>query len=213
MQIGLFGGSFNPPHLAHLLLSTYVLEATALDEVWWVPTWAHAFAKELLPFEQRVRMVEVLLQPYPNMRVDRVEERLGGVSYMFETLSALRDAHRDVDFHLLVGADVLEELPRWHRSDELLEMVDLIAVGRPGCLIPKGLAPRVQLLPIELPDISSTHVRELLGRGQSTTGLVAHSVARHIEQKQLYRAANQARGQIDAQGQVISRPKEDEAPA
>ena len=186
MRIGLFGGSFDPPHLGHLLLATYVLEAAGLEQVWWLPTWTHAFDKPLSAFSHRVAMLETLLRPYPNMKVNRVEERLGKVSYMIETVVALKKEHPTLEPSLLVGADVLRELPRWHRIEELMREVRFVAVGRPGAHLPNPLSNGVQLLPVTLPEISSTQLREALAAASSTTGLLARSVAAYVEAHGLY---------------------------
>ena len=178
MRVAFFGGSFNPPHVAHQLVSLYVLETTSVDELWLVPCWKHPFDKALAPYAQRLRMCELAAAALgPRARASDIEGRLGGESRTLLTIQALRKAHPDCEFHLVVGADIEPELPLWYGAEELLRTVPRIVVGRGGFTGGSDVA---------MPAISSTEVRRRLAAGQSVDGLLPHSVADYILEHRLY---------------------------
>jgi nicotinate-nucleotide adenylyltransferase len=158
-DVVLFGGSFDPPHVCHLLATVYLLETSA-DEVFWLPAFQHAFGKSMRPWEDRVALCEAAVGPYPRARVERIEAELPAPSYTIRTVKALRERHPDSRFRWLCGSDVLADLPRWHRSDELRAMIEFLVMPRRGHEHP--MPPGCTALPVELPDISSSQVRQLL---------------------------------------------------
>lgn len=158
-RIALFGGSFDPPHICHAMAAMWALQTRPIDEVWWVPTYTHAFGKRLLPFNQRVEMVEAIVAVTPNrMRCSRIEEELGGVSRTVDTVRALSKQFEGAEFSLLMGADLVDELPAWKGSEELLDLVEIHVIGREGYRSP----PTHDL---RLPNISSTAIREAIESG------------------------------------------------
>ncbi len=169
-RIGLLGGSFNPPHVCHVRLTELALERGLADEVWWLPVHRHAFDKDrsLAPWEDRLAMAEAALAGLADsrVRVDPVEATLGPRSYTIETIAALRERHPEHTFVWIAGADVLRELPRWHRWDELKAMLAFAVVGRGErrAEVPAGAS--VELLDVTLPDISSSQVRRLIAAGE-----------------------------------------------
>jgi len=178
MQVAFFGGSFNPPHVAHQLVSLYVLETTPVDELWIVPCRKHPFDKALAPYAQRLRMCELAAAALgPRAHASDIEGRLGGESRTLLTIQALREERPDCEFHLVVGADLEPELPLWYGAEELLRTVPRIVVGRGG--FPGGSA-------VAMPVLSSTEVRRRLAAGQSVDGLLPHAVAEYIREHRLY---------------------------
>ena len=178
MRVAFFGGSFNPPHVAHQLVSLYVLETALVDELWLVPCWKHPFDKALAPYAQRLRMCELAAAALgPRARASDIEGRLGGESRTLLTITALRKEHPDCEFHLVVGADIEPELPLWYGAEELLRTVPRIVVGRGG--FPGGSS-------LAMPAISSTEVRARLARGDSVGELVPRAVNDYIREHGLY---------------------------
>ena len=178
-RVALLGGSFNPPHVCHVLLSVYLLETMDVDAVWWLPVHRHAFAKgsTLAPFPARLAMAEAASAAYPRIRVDDIERRLAPPSYTVDTIAALRAEHPDTDFSWLIGSDILPELHRWHRWEELRDLLRFVVIGRgeavdPGAL-PEG---RFVVRDFHLPDVSSTQVRAGLARGDDVSALVPRPV-------------------------------------
>ena len=194
MRVAIYGGSFNPPHLAHQLAITCVLATARVDELWMVPTYKHPFDKALAPFADRARMCELAAAPFgaARVRVDRIEEELGGDSYTLRTMRALKERHPTHDFALVIGADLVAERERWHGWPELSRLVPFIVVGRQGTATTATGG-------IELPAISSTLVRERIGRGEPVDALVAADVVDYVAAHGLYRDAQPQAGQ--GQGQ------------
>ena len=161
-RVALFGGSFNPPHVAHQLVALYVLETQPVDEVWFVPTYAHPFGKQLVSYVHRVAMCKLAVAPLgPRAVVSRAEEELAKrpdfvASHTLDLVDyVIEQGHEP---RLLIGTDILHETSKWHRWDELVMKAPLIVVGRAGHDLPEGSV----ATGITMPQISSTHVRELL---------------------------------------------------
>jgi len=186
--IAIFGGSFNPPHVAHQLLALFVLETMPVDELWFVPAWRHPFAKDLVDFEDRVAMCKLAAAPLGRRaRVSRIEQELAGEpgfvsSRTFDTLQTLARRHPDARFRLVIGADILGETDKWYRWDDLVELAPPIVIGRSGWPAPPGAI----VSEIEMPAVSSTEVRARLARGESAVPLVPGSVMGYIASRKLY---------------------------
>ncbi|HEX4459327.1 MAG TPA: nicotinate (nicotinamide) nucleotide adenylyltransferase [Polyangia bacterium] len=193
--MAIYGGSFNPPHLAHQLAITCVLATARVDEVWLVPTFKHPFDKALAPFADRARMCEIAAAPFDRgkVRVDRIEAELGGDSYTLRTIRALQERHPAHDFAVVIGADLVAERERWHGWPELSRLVPFIVVGRQGHEPVTG--------GLELPAISSTLVRERLGRGEPVDGMVAADVIDYVHGHGLYRDVAPVQPAVKGEGE------------
>ena len=184
--VGLFGGSFNPPHVCHVLASRHLLDAGIVDEVWWLPVHRHAFAKDssLAPWEHRIAMTEAVASAEEGIVVHGIERELSPPSYTFDTVMALRERHPDCRFSWLIGTDILPELHRWHRWDELRKMLDFLVIGRGQAdqTLPAG--GRFRRLDLTLPDLSSSSLRDDLaaGRFERVRKAVPPSVAKYLEE-------------------------------
>jgi nicotinate-nucleotide adenylyltransferase len=183
MKVAVFGGSFNPPHVGHVLACALVLSTEDVDRVLVVPAYKHAFAKALVSFEDRARMCELAMASMPQVEVSRVEQELGGESLTIRTLEHLAQAHADWRLRLVIGADILPETPRWASFDRVQELASLIVLGRAG--VDAATAP-----PALLPEVSSTNVRTAIARGAwaELAGLVPRAVLDHVRAKGLYDA-------------------------
>ncbi len=178
MHIGLFGGSFNPPHVGHGLGCCYLLETTSLDQIWLLPTFRHAFDKALAPYGHRVRMCERLAASFAGrVVVSRVEEERGDVSYTIDTVRYLQAKHPEHTFEWIIGADILEETEGWKDFDRLKEMIRFRVLGRQG--YPLGGT-------VAIPDVSSTEIRRRLAQGLPIGHLVPTAVRAYIEETGLY---------------------------
>ncbi len=193
-QIALFGGSFNPPHLCHTLATLWVLQTQPIDEVWWIPTFQHAFDKELVDFDQRMAMCERALCELSRVRVDDIERTLGGESRTIDTVDALQKRYENTQFWLIIGADILSEVHRWKNWEGLMERVGLIVVGRRGYDrddlrdYVASSTDVVDSLDLNLPDISSTGIRDALSDGdyEAVRPWIPRSVLQYIAAHNLY---------------------------
>lgn len=181
MRVAVFGGSFNPPHVAHLLAATFVLATEEVDRLLVVPTHRHPFAKALAPFDDRVAMCHAALGWLPGVEVSRIEEELEGDSLTLHTLERIRAGHPDWRLRLVVGADVLAETSKWYRWDAVRALAPPIVLGRAGVTAPGAPA-------AVLPEISSTRVRELIAKGawSELAPLVPRAVLAYIRERGLY---------------------------
>lgn len=165
MRIGVYGGSFNPPHIGHAMVAAWLRWADQVDEVWLVPTYDHAFGKQLARFDLRMQLCEALARMVgPWVRVSAIEAELPAPSYTIDTLTMLAARHPDDRFRLVVGSDVLPDTPRWKRWDAIQSAFDPIVVGRQGYEDVPGRP--------SFPRISSTQIRERLARGEDVSDLV-----------------------------------------
>jgi nicotinate-nucleotide adenylyltransferase len=181
--VALFGGSFNPPHVSHLLAATWALSAVPVDKVLVVPVFKHPFSKELAPFDDRLQMCRLALGWVPGVEVSDVERRLGGESLTLRTVEHLAEAEPTWRLRLLIGADVLADLPKWHRFDRIRELAPPIVLGRAG--VDDARAPAAFL-----PQVSSTEVRAALGKGdvEAVRGRVPAAVIDYAVRRGLYGA-------------------------
>ena len=182
-EVALLGGSFNPPHVAHLMAAYWVLATQGVAEAWLLPTWKHPFGKQLAPWEDRVRMCELAAASLRGLHVCPAEAELAGdplVGKTARTLEHLSAKHPALGFALVVGTDVLPETPKWYRWDRVQELARIVVVGRQGH--PDGAEGR----PL-LPPVSSTDIRARIARGEDVSALVPRRVCEYIEERGLYR--------------------------
>ena len=179
MRIALYGGSFNPPHLGHELAALYVLETSAVDELWLMPTFQHPFDKALESFEDRLAMCRLAAAALgPRARVTDIERELGDESRTLRTVRKLQQDFPENAFCLVIGADLVAELPTWQESAELRRSVPFIVVGRAGFEKDDGR--------LALPRVSSSEVRAALAAGRPVDGLVSRAVVDYISRHGLY---------------------------
>lgn len=195
MDIGLFGGSFNPPHIAHQIVAEVARDQYGLDEVWWVPndTPPHKPNEGLADVEHRVEMTRRAVDANSHFRLCEVEVERSGISYTVETLRTLQDDYPDTAFVLLIGSDSLNHFAEWHRPDEIADRVPLVVYKRPGNIsaVPDArFANRVHFVAAPVMEISGTEIRARCRAGRTIRYLVPESVRSYIEENELYRSAD-----------------------
>jgi len=181
MKVAVFGGSFNPPHVAHVLACALLLSVEDIEQVVVVPTYKHPFAKALAPFEDRLRMCELAMGCMTRVVVSRVEEEIGGESRTLRTLEHLGSTHPDWSLRLAIGADILAEAPRWYGFSEITKLAPLIVLARAGIAAPQAGPPL-------LPEVSSSQVRAAIARRawEDVGKLVPRAVVAHLRARNLY---------------------------
>jgi nicotinate-nucleotide adenylyltransferase len=191
MRIGLFGGSFDPVHNAHLALAHRALAELSLDEVRWIPAgrpWQKA--RQLAEPAHREAMVRLAIAGEPRFKLERCELDRSGASYTLDTVRELQAAEPDAEWYLIIGQDQYAGLHTWLGWQNLLGRVTLAVAGRPGAVA--QVHADVQAAPhrpVALPmmDVSSTQIRQRLAENQGIDDLVPPEVARYIDRNGLYR--------------------------
>lgn len=193
-RIGLFGGTFDPPHLAHLALARVAQQVLELDELRWIPAgqpWQKA-GRRLAAAEHRCAMVQALIAGEPRFVLDGRELQRSGPSYTVDTVRELAAEQPLAALFLVIGQDQYGRFDTWREWPALLGLVTLAVAAREGqepqapeAL--RGLAHRMQALPLPAMRVSSTAARAAAARGQGLAGLTGAEVARYIEHHHLYR--------------------------
>ena len=190
MRVGLFFGSFNPIHIGHLIIASYMAEYTDLDQVWLVVS-PHNPLKEkndLINMYDRLEMAKLASDDSPSLRVSDIELSLPQPSYTIDTLTHLKERYPQHEFCLIMGSDNLKSLPKWKNYELILRDYKLYVYPRPGSLETELAGhPSVHMTETPLMELSATFVRNAVKAGKSIRYLVTESVQKFIESKNLYR--------------------------
>ncbi len=195
-RIGIFGGTFDPVHNAHVALARVAREQLHLDEVLWIPAGRPSQkTRELAPAADREAMVRLAIAGEPGFTLDRSELRRHGTSYTLDTVRELQSAAADTEWVLIIGQDQYAGLHTWRDWRELLGLVTLAIANRPGAklVVDAEVAARAHhVVMLPMMDISSTEIRARIARGEPVDDVVPAAVARYIESHRLYRRRNAA---------------------
>jgi nicotinate-nucleotide adenylyltransferase len=190
VRLGIFGGTFDPVHVGHLVAATRVREVLGLDRVLMVVAnqpWQKTGARSVTPAEDRFRVVAAAVAEVPGLEASRIEIDHGGPSYTADTVAELLESDPGMVPYVIVGTDVAAGLGTWKRVDELRELVTLVVVERGGVAAEVDVAGwRVERVRIPALDISSSELRERLARGRSVDFLIPAPAIRCIRQLNLY---------------------------
>ncbi|MBU5466461.1 nicotinate-nucleotide adenylyltransferase [Virgibacillus sp. MSJ-26] len=184
-SIGILGGTFNPPHIGHLLIAEHVRVELGLDEIWFIPTNEppHKLASNI-NVEDRLTMLRHAVYDNPFFKVNPIEIKRRGKSYTIDTIVELKQKHPNHQYFFIIGADMVEYLPKWYKIDELINCLTFVGVKRPGY----HMNSPYPVLEINIPlfDISSTQIRERQAEGKSIKYLVPDTVDHYIKEQELY---------------------------
>lgn len=199
-RLGVFGGTFDPVHYAHLLLAETCREQCGLDQVWLMPaaTSPHKVEHEAAAAEHRVEMLWLAIGGHDQLRVSTLEIDRGGVSYTADTLDTIRQRLPDTELFLLMGADSLEDLPRWRAPDRICQLAVPVGVRRSGAPEPslEPLRPlvdaerlvRCERFQVTMPmmELASSDLRARVAGGKSIRYRTPRAVETYIETHRLY---------------------------
>ena len=197
-RIGIFGGTFDPPHLGHLILASEAWSQLTLTRLLWVltPTPPHKLDKKITPLEQRLEMLELAIQDTPTFEISRVEIDREGPHYAADTLNLIQDEFPKADLVYLMGGDSLHDLPKWHRArDIVLACREIGVMRRPGDFIKldtleaalPGISPKIRFVDAPLLEISSREVRRRAAESWHIRYYLPPQVYRYIREQGLYR--------------------------
>jgi nicotinate-nucleotide adenylyltransferase len=189
-KIGLFGGSFDPPHTGHLILAEIAADFVGLEHVYFIPTAVppHKDREGLTSFEVRRRMVEIAIADNPRFTLSLLENKQD-ISYTYESVLDFRGrGYGREQIHLLVGGDSLEEITSWRRPEEIFRNATIVAMRRPGVREIPALPAGAALIVMETAanEISSSEIRRRVREGRSVRYLVPREVERFIHDHGLY---------------------------
>lgn len=193
MRLAIFGGSFDPPHVGHLLAASDAFEALALDRLFFVPNAAQPLKQGVLVAtpEQRLAMVHYAVDGDPRFSVSAAEIERKGLSYTVDTLAAFAERYPDAERFFLVGADAFATMPQWREPARIAALARIAVLHRTGdeaAAPPAGVpADAVVRLSTRRVDVSATEIRDRVRQGRPIRGFVAASVADYIARAGLYR--------------------------
>lgn len=189
-HIGILGGSFDPPHLCHQLLALSFLALEPIDQLWIIPCAQHAFKNAVTDFSHRLRMCEIAFRRIEQIRVLDIEEKLAAPSYTALTLDHILREHPDLSLHLAIGSDLLSSFHTWHRAQDIVEKAKIVIFERasyPITTLPEILQNARLHQGYQLPDISSTSLRNFFKDAHTDGTVVDRDVVSYIAEHKLYR--------------------------
>lgn len=185
-QVGILGGNFNPVHNAHLVVADQVRQQLGLDKVLLMPEYLppHVDAKGTIAEHHRLKMLELAIEGIEGLEIETIELERKGISYTYDTMILLNERDPDTDYYFIIGADMVDYLPKWHRIDELVEIVQFVGVQRPR--YKAGTSYPVIWVDVPLMDISSSMVRDFLAKGRTPNFMLPKPVLDYIKKEGLY---------------------------
>lgn len=201
MRVGVFGGTFDPVHLGHLILAEQCREQAALDQVLFVPALLppHKQQQPLTSFGQRVEMLNLAISGNPAFRVEELEKNRAGPSYTVDTLTQLRHDRPGDEFCFIVGSDSLHDMHLWYQPARILELATLLVVARAdfptfsvqelknSLHLAQEFTLKYQVIEAPLITIASRDIRQRIATGRSVRYLIPRAVEAYIAEKGLYR--------------------------
>ncbi|UQS84372.1 nicotinate-nucleotide adenylyltransferase [Bombilactobacillus thymidiniphilus] len=185
-HVGILGGTFNPPHIGHLMMADQVMSQLGLDKIIFLPDAnpPHVDHKEAVPVLHRVEMVRRAIINHTNFDLGLMEVERGGISYTYDTVQQLVTEHPENKYYFIIGGDMVAYLPKWHRIDELVQLVQFVGVKRPNI----SQTSPYPIIWVNMPevDISSTWIRKTLQNNGSVRYYVPDLVLQYIAEKRLY---------------------------
>lgn len=189
-KIGIFGGSFNPIHVGHALIASYVIENSELDSLWLMVSPQNPLKQgaAIASDYHRLRMTELVSRRIDNVSTSAFEFNLPKPSFTIDTLNALQEKFPDDEFYLLIGADNWCLFDKWKAGDEIIQKFHVLIYPRRGydIVVPEKYNNRVQVVNAPLIEISSTQIRERLSQLKDVTFYVPEAVEKYIIKNQLY---------------------------
>ena len=201
MRVGIFGGTFDPIHLGHLILVEQCRDQAKLDQVLFIPAALppHKQQQALTPFGQRVEMLSLAISGHAAFRIDELEKERTGPSYTVDTLAHLQAQRPGDELYFILGSDSLQDLPMWYQPRRVLELATLIVMVRAdwppfsesqlkeALKLSGDFALRHQVVEAPLITLSSRDIRRRIAEGRSVRYMIPRAVEAYIHEKGLYR--------------------------
>lgn len=186
-KIGLFGGSFNPIHNAHVKLIDQIIREKVVDEIWLIPCKKHNFNKQLLNARDRIKMIKLAISGLKNARINNIELKMRGKSCTLKTIRKLKQENRNKEFYIVIGADILQEIKKWYKYERLVKETKFVVFSRKGYKFVKNPDLRIEkIIDLKRDNISSSEIRQNVKQGKSISKLVPRKVEEYIKKNNLY---------------------------
>ncbi|RSL31547.1 nicotinate-nucleotide adenylyltransferase [Salibacterium salarium] len=187
-KIGLFGGTFDPPHNAHLMIAQEALTVLNLDEIWFIPVYSppHKTREYMAHPDERLQMTQKAIADNPQFQVSTMELERKGPSYTLETVDSLKEAYPQTSFYFIIGGDMAEQLHLWKDIEKLKELVTFAVIDRPGYSIQPIDLKEMKYINMPQVDISSSMIRERHRLGKNIRYYIPDSVWAFIKEKNIY---------------------------
>ncbi len=196
MRVGILGGTFDPPHIGHLILGEYARDALGLAPLLYVPAAdpPHKQDEDNTPIDHRMAMLQLALGGNPHFEISRVDVDRPGPHYSLDTVKIIQQTYPQAEIYFVMGGDSLRDLPAWHRPQELIQLCELVVMRRPFAeawpdmhedVLP-GLSRRVIMMDTPVLEISSTAIVRRLQARRSVRYLVPDAVLAYIWEHRLY---------------------------
>jgi nicotinate-nucleotide adenylyltransferase len=184
-RIGILGGTFDPPHIGHLIIAEEVRLTLHLAEIWFIPSYTPPHKEEAKTSpDHRLEMVRLAIKDNPYFKVNTVELERSGKSYTIDTIKELQKRYLDKEFYFIIGADMVEYLPKWYRIEELFKLVTFVGVKRPKYQLKSSFP--IKEVDIPLIEISSTLLRKRCAKGESVNYWLPQPVYHYLKEHHLY---------------------------
>lgn len=190
-RIGIFGGTFDPPHIGHFIIAEEVRDKCQLDEVWFMPVNIppHKHRGDLTPADKRIKMLELGIKDRNKFSICHIEIMRKGKSYTVNTMEQLVSQFPNYQFYFIIGGDMVDDLHTWYEIDKLLELVTFIGTERPGHRSePKIDRDKIIFVTVPQLEVSSSMIRERILNNKSIHYFVPDEVGEYIKENQLYGA-------------------------
>lgn len=189
MKIGLYFGSFNPIHIGHLIIASFVSDYSDIDQVWFLVSPQNPLKKSssLLNEYHRLYLVQIAIENNPRFRYSDIEFKLPRPSYTIDTLTHLTEKYPQHEFVVIIGSDGFRNIVKWKNSKLLLQNFSFYVYQRPGFEVAEQPGRNIHLLKAPQLEISSTHIRNAIQSGKSIKYLVPENVLKEIERNNYYK--------------------------
>lgn len=185
-RVGILGGTFNPPHIGHLIIADQVCHQLGLEKIYFMPSAnpPHQDEKKAIDANHRLQMVELAVEDNAFFDIEKAEIERGGKSYTYDTIVKLKEEHPDTEYYFIIGGDMVEYLPKWYKIEELAHLVEFVGVNRPGY----SLISPYSIIWVDVPsmEISSTSLRKNLKMNCPVNYLIPEKTLKYIRREGLY---------------------------
>ena len=185
-KVGILGGTFDPVHLGHLIMANEAYHALSLDELRFMPSAVppHKKSHLITSNDHRIKMVELAIEDIPYFKLERIEFERSGLSFTYDTINQLKIREPDIEIFFIIGGDMIDYLPQWHKIKELMNDVQFVGIRRTGSSGETDYP--VHMLETPMIDLSSSFIRQRLNQNIDVTFLLPYKVFEYIKQEGLY---------------------------